>query len=156
MNIDIEALKRIAQAATPGPWIYDTGYFYAQCQLDGDGKTREMPIIEMGEGRGEDCIANEEFIANAHPAVVLELIALLERHLAMKWQPIETAPKDGTSIILRCGSRVTVGDWISPEMVPNWEGDDFEAHWQSWDGGFIANSEHDATQWMPLPEPTEV
>jgi hypothetical protein len=67
------------------------------------------------------------------------------------WQTIDTAPKDGTTIILACGNRVTVGDWISPEMVNNWDGDDFDAHWQSWDGGFINESEHSATHWMPLP-----
>ena len=79
------------------------------------------------------------------------------------WQPIETAPKDGTEIILRKGDRVTSGAWTE------WSKADAEFHgttgvylgqveydsgslWASWDGGFC-NDDH-PTHWQPLPTAT--
>ena len=55
----------------------------------------------------------------------------------MKWQKIETAPKDGTEILLgaKDGS-ITVGRW---ELHNFFTDGDFDAFW--------------ATHWMPLPEP---
>lgn len=83
MNIDIEALKQAAQAATPGPW---------EC---GDGKMNGNALIVYGEDFAGAAIcemrsplnftprdrrvANSTYIAAANPAVVLELIARLER-----------------------------------------------------------------------------
>lgn len=77
------------------------------------------------------------------------------------WQPIDTAPRDETEIILRKGDRVTAGAWIEwskSEAVFNDRGDymgqeeyDSGAHWASWDGGFCEDDE--PTHWMPLPAP---
>ena len=78
------------------------------------------------------------------------------------WQPIATAPKDGTEIILRKGDRVTSGAFIV------WSKSDSEFHgstgvylgqveydsgecWSSWDGGFC-DDDH-PTHWQPLPTP---
>jgi len=73
----------------------------------------------------------------------------------MTWEPIETAPKDASEIILRRGDRVTSGNWFE-------ETDYFDAqrgemtefpdpHWMTWDGGFT--EEEPPTHWMPLPPP---
>lgn len=79
------------------------------------------------------------------------------------WQPIETAPKDGTEIILRKGDRVTSGAWT------DWSKAEAEFHgstgaylgqveydsgslWASWDGGFC-DDDH-PTHWQPLPTVT--
>lgn len=79
------------------------------------------------------------------------------------WQPIETAPKDGTEIILRKGDRVTSGAWTE------WSKAEAEFHgstgaylgqveydsgslWASWDGGFC-DDDH-PTHWQPLPTVT--
>ena len=60
----------------------------------------------------------------------------------MKWQPIETAPRDGTYIDIwspRDG-RVTEVFWDT-------EGDDWVSLCTVWSGN--------PTHWMPLPEPPE-
>jgi len=63
------------------------------------------------------------------------------------WQPIETAPKDGTEILL-ADERVSGGFMtvVSFEVV---EGNDWV--WHTNDG--ISYHEKAFTHWMPLPEP---
>ena len=88
-----------------------------------------------------------------------------EAMAAPNWQPIETAPKDGTTILLTAPGRVTVGEW-HPEQWPTASeyhgttgeylgqyetGECKPASWISWDGGFF--DEDPPTHWMPLPEP---
>ena len=66
----------------------------------------------------------------------------------MKWQPIETAPMDGTPVIVGiAGLANSVGEayW--------WQNDEGRGGWQTWDG---ANHERTVytttpTHWMPLP-----
>lgn len=81
--------------------------------------------------------------------------------LAEGWQPIETAPKDGTEVLLHGDGRTTYGQWVAPSKMPRlhyqdgfapeevW--DEFDPHWASWDGGFT--DEHPPTHWRPLPPP---
>jgi hypothetical protein len=76
------------------------------------------------------------------------------------WRPIETAPKDGTEILLRKEERVTSGAWVewtktssefhgtTGEYLGQSE-QDGGACWASWDGGFREDDE--PTRWMPLP-----
>lgn len=62
------------------------------------------------------------------------------------WQPIETAPKDGTQIIIAVA------------------GDEYEPGWAWWSAlrraWFIPNTsiayQMEPTHWMPLPPPPEV
>jgi hypothetical protein len=63
---------------TPGPWVYDSGVFYAQCQLDKNNQTYEYPIAETLSGRPEDEEANARLIAAAP-----DLLAALEMLLAL-------------------------------------------------------------------------
>lgn len=96
-----------------------------------------------------------------HPALAEAEIQRLRCLLLQRWQPIETAPKDGTEILLADDSRVTFGKWLAPSekpriiyrdgFAPEPEWDEFEPHWTSWDGGFT--QEHPPTHWMPLPPP---
>lgn len=87
----------------------------------------------------------------------------------MEWQPIDSAPKDGTEVLLyapacefegkQIPERITLGEWVEPSEVPHLiyrdgyapeeEWDDFEPFWMSWDGGFLAD--YLPTHWMPLP-----
>lgn len=85
----------------------------------------------------------------------------------MEWQPIETAPKDGTEIILVRGNRVTCGTWFDEREIcaseyhangtylGNYEtGEVVPGQWMSWDGGFT--DEAPPTHWMPMPTPPTV
>jgi hypothetical protein len=62
----------------------------------------------------------------------------------MKWNPIETAPKDGTKIILWSADGASTGwwenfedDWVSATGACGWEN--------------YAQYLRDVTHWMPLP-----
>jgi hypothetical protein len=63
-------------------------------------------------------------------------IMLAHAYLAGRtWQPIETAPKDGTRILLWCGSKAHtfVGQWSR--------------------GSWVGAKYHTPTHWIPLPAP---
>ncbi len=75
--------------------------------------------------------------------------AWLARAEADGWRPIESAPRDGTLILLARGERVTYGHWVRLEDAEDID----EPYWHSWDGGFLTDPEYDATHWMPLPAP---
>jgi len=71
------------------------------------------------------------------------------------WQPIETAPKDGTDIIVmyididtQC---VRTAFWLDYEYDPSQDG------WWTYDcsevGGALMTRIYAPTHWMPLPEP---
>lgn len=78
----------------------------------------------------------------------------------MEWKDIDSAPKDGTEIILKRGSRVTSGSferWADTESHYDSAGNylgrttvDCGEYWCSYDGCFC-DDEH-PTHWMPLPE----
>ena len=62
----------------------------------------------------------------------------------MDWQPIETAPKDGTAILSHDGHDMMTVRW--------------DAVWKTWDlveaGSFACDGwVGGLTPWMPLPEP---
>lgn len=74
------------------------------------------------------------------------------RELLTGWQPIETAPKDGTRVLAYwpdCygnNAACQVESWFGP-----WGKGNAKMTWQSafeW-----ADGHNDPTHWMPLPEP---
>lgn len=90
--------------------------------------------------------------AGKHPGAVAKLnwiaAALAEPATipAVKWQPIESAPKDGTRVLLRAEGGITEGH--------------YDSHfWKSWlgchDRQKVYASVHKPTHWMPLPAPPE-
>ena len=81
MTIDINKLRRLAQAATPGPW-YATGKLtrYVEARIDG-GLIQEVAACgptkaDGGYGPQQEAIAS--LIAAANPATISELLDRLE------------------------------------------------------------------------------
>ena len=66
------------------------------------------------------------------------------------WQPIETAPKDGTNVLLvnRKGNMAT-GLWQGRGVMAGW--------WLRGGNGpnVFFNDHHGPTHWMPLPAPPQ-
>ncbi len=81
----------------------------------------------------------EDFLMNATPA------APKEDRSEMNWQPIKTAPKDGTTIILLGKTKHAAWDFIET------------GHWYRLEGGkwlyhhYIGDEPRQPTHWMPLP-----
>jgi len=65
------------------------------------------------------------------------------------WRPIETAPRDGTPVLLRCKDRqMQVGEFANrSDGTSFWE----IGHTESGPLGLL----QEATHWMPLPNPPE-
>ena len=79
--IDIKELRRLAQAATPGPW-YVTGKLtrYVEARIDG-GLIQEVAACgptKADGGYGPQQEANARLIAAANPATISELLDRLE------------------------------------------------------------------------------
>ena len=73
--------------------------------------------------------------------------------LVLTWQPIETAPKDGTKIILRCDDVVVAPCYWQPAGVISesafwlWEAPEHRLWMETVEG---------PTHWMPLPQVPEI
>jgi hypothetical protein len=65
----------------------------------------------------------------------------LERQIP-RWLPIESAPRDGTPIML-------AWPFWSDHPVVGW----WSAKWNAWESNVNLNHEEPPTHWMPLPEP---
>ena len=81
MTIDINKLRRLAQAATPGPW-YATGKLtrYVEARIDG-GLIQEVAACgptKADGGYGPQQEANARLIAAANPATISEILDRLE------------------------------------------------------------------------------
>lgn len=65
-----------------------------------------------------------------------------------EWQPIETAPKDGTVVdIWAYGHRLPDVQFCGDDTTPGW--------YFVYDYSELAAFDGDATHWMPLPDPPE-
>ena len=69
-----------------------------------------------------------------------------------KWQPIETAPRDGTRILVFDGKEINTVDYSEPYYIGINKHIEIEESWvQISDSGRA--TEFFPTHWMPLPEP---
>ena len=80
MTININELRRLAQAATPGGWYVARGNYVYGCKEVTDGEEVWHPVISCTD---DDEIrinfeGNANFIAAANPAVINELLDRLE------------------------------------------------------------------------------
>lgn len=134
----------------------------------------QLERMKRGASMGADC-----HVRVTDPDYLIDLLRraalYAEERRTAEWQPIETAPKDGTEIILYCpqgdgspGStfRVTSGQWESTygtttvyrdaqgRYVDQADTDDWEG-WVSMDGGFSEDTMM-PTLWQPLPAPPAI
>ena len=85
MELNLNELERLANAATPGPWSWTSneGWSYPQTQVKTEQGTKIARFVDaapqfcctVGEARQE--WKNAAFIAAANPAVVLDLVRRL-------------------------------------------------------------------------------
>ena len=79
-----------------------------------------------------------------------------EKLKAMQWQPIETAPKDGTPILSRLGPFVYIVFWSDDKKlkspIPWWEMGSAEWENNKWIGYHEEYYAASPTHWMALPE----
>lgn len=67
----------------------------------------------------------------------------------MEWQPIETAPKDGTSVLLCRRDQMQVASFGESSVF----GKKQWVYGEIWDDYNTRAEFDDPTHWMPLPEP---
>ncbi|HDS1140107.1 TPA: hypothetical protein QDZ75_004184 [Stenotrophomonas maltophilia] len=125
-------------------------------------KAREL-LAEMARGFGQPEYAYHIGCGGVLDKGDRKLIAPLIAALTPQWQPIETAPKDGTAILLTNGKDVAEGHWYFEECgttehrdldgryIDQTESEGYDG-WLDWDGGM----QPDPTHWMPRPSPPEV
>lgn len=92
----------------------------------------------------------------SHRFAIVGQDVVVRRGDASPWQPIETAPRDGRTILLyRPGAppwmQVGVGHWKSGRFV-----DEQREYWLTWMEQILGGAEQyprrwDATHWMPMP-----
>lgn len=179
--IDLEGLRALLEKATPGPWApchhlkSPKDDASCPCGYRGGvwGNDGEVVVFEMGSTADQDGdyllpvadratqLADAALIVaavNALPTLLAELTALRSaaQPAAERWQPIETAPKDGTWILgINNRGNQAVIIWSDRahdlgRLVPGWI-HPFSDMGRSpfWNGacGSVA------THWMPLPAP---
>jgi hypothetical protein len=83
----------------------------------------------------------------------------------MAWKPIETAPRDGTAVLLYCP---TIESWLRPDVLPNivvgWYGRDLDDDPEGWysdigtmetvyrsEAPYFVRELLNPTHWMALP-----
>lgn len=86
MNTD--ELKRLAEAATPGPWFvvgppWNQNADFIVAGSNDPHTGQYVADTENFDGDGENVQENAAYIAAANPAAILELIAELERIKAL-------------------------------------------------------------------------
>lgn len=65
-----------------------------------------------------------------------------------EWQPIETAPKDGTEILVWMGARILLARWDAETYHKR-----PRPHWSSFVMGRTWSRDNQPTHWVPLPDP---
>jgi hypothetical protein len=115
----------------------------------------KLPWIDQGE---------TDFVM-----VVDEISPMIDRWIgeARGWQPIETAPKDGSSFLALCGGHVEKIAWfngwdsgvVTSRAGPCWgiayaEGYILDEGWDEGTGCYLTPIEP-PTHWQPLPAPPE-
>jgi hypothetical protein len=169
----IQELRGLIAKATPGPWEIDTeqsegeygsapdtgtGYDDFLIGADIAGKwatlltTENSTVKEIEEDYDEDHHRAWDAVGEANAKLVIaainQLPALLDRLEAAErgWQPIETAPRAGETVLLFNADE----QLVDCGFFCTWVGDDRPGHWE------VTGNNHwyqgDVTHWRPLPD----
>jgi len=149
--MSIEAIRAALEAGpTGGLWhpvqVGDRPTKFAVANDEG------ISLLTLVEEEGHDFAAVYEdadasFIAACNPSAIRELLDRLDAaEKAVQWRPIETAPKDGTRLLLWWGSEVHIGRCVGAGMSR--DGGDW---WRSESHQVFKVAGGRPTHWMPLP-----
>ncbi len=119
-----------------------------------DTQDRIMAWTDDGENEWVS-VPDAEFVPR-------DAIEYIRADLVPRWQPIETAPKDGSFVLLR-GGRFYCEErhgTVEVPQVASWVKDGRHGDWLivGFDDGHVWANYKDPTQWIPLfdlPEATE-
>ncbi len=73
-----------------------------------------------------------------------------------EWQPIETAPKDGTDVLLflpEAEPPIRIGHYLNGQLIQDGEVVSSLQYWCSYDGAVRMRRKITPSHWMPLPPP---
>jgi hypothetical protein len=137
----VTRLIELREKATPGPWTYDG------CSLTNwHDHTFEMEWIVNGHELHDGTPINEN--KDADGKLICELVNNLDTIIAalqpsgeMGWQPIETAPKDGTNVLVGHERAVFSGWWS--ESAGGW----VDGSTDMYEDLIVYHPTH----WQPLP-----
>jgi hypothetical protein len=77
--IDIEKLRQLAEAATPGPWEVSDDDMFSPIEVTSDGPGRDICCLDTYDHRPDERANDAAFIAAANPQTVLALLDEIER-----------------------------------------------------------------------------
>jgi hypothetical protein len=143
----IQELRGLIAEATPGEWAL--GVRANQRAIAG-GAGEWLALLPNGHREGFGLTSDAEIRANATliVAAINHLPALLDRLEAAEtgWQPIETAPRAGETVLLFNADE----QLVDCGFFCTWVGDDRPGHWE------VTGNNHwyqgDVTHWRPLPD----
>ena len=69
----------------------------------------------------------------------------------MEWRKIETAPKDGTKVLVSDGAHV----WLSSRKITQEGSKGMPTVGHDWHSGYTGHKTTYPTHWMPFPEPPQ-
>jgi len=127
-------LEELAGKATPGSW--DIAPYYigtgpdevCRGMLVNDGDW-PIGIISENDPPLDDTLSHDLSLI---VALRNNLPTILSALKAVEWQPIETAPKDGTEIVLRLGETIPDHSYVCTGTFIGEEEGEKLGYWQGW------------------------
>ncbi len=101
----------------------------------------------MGDPFIDPAIAHPIFQSNPEPTQVIDTTEPVKPLIHQNWQPIDTAPHDGT-IIIASGHYDEHQELVMPGMAVRF----YEGTWQRDNAGRGMNSECYPRRWIPMPD----
>jgi len=131
--INTELGAAVIEVAVPAKAVKDQGYFWTKERL-----TEAAAMLDRGMTRSD---VGRHFGKHSDGLkAALKRYGMYKPRFNGQWHPIETAPKDGTVIIV-----------YEPGFYQTaaWEVNEFKSGWANASGSWLG----DVTHWMPLPPP---